>query len=50
MELFRIEDGAIIAGSLKERIERNEFLRTDRNYENFELHTPEEVVASLGAI
>ena len=34
---FRIEDGAIVAGSLNEPIPRNEFLCTKRDYGDFEL-------------
>ena len=34
---FRIEDGAIIGGSLKEKVPRNEFLCTTRSYTNFVL-------------
>jgi hypothetical protein len=34
---FRIEDGAIVGGTLKEKIPRNEFLCTTRNYTNFVL-------------
>jgi hypothetical protein len=34
---FRIEDGAIVAGLHHHRIPRNEFLATDKQYENFEL-------------
>ena len=37
MDLFRIEDGAIVAGSLDERIPQNEFLCTTKEYSNFEL-------------
>ncbi|MGE3408562.1 MAG: DUF1080 domain-containing protein [Pirellulales bacterium] len=36
-EIFRIEDGAIVGGSLQEKIEHNEFLCTEKPYENFEL-------------
>ena len=36
-KLFRIVDGAIVAGSLKESIPRNEFLCTQKTFENFEL-------------
>jgi hypothetical protein len=36
-KLFRIEDGAIVAGTLKERIPRNEFLATKKEYADFEL-------------
>ena len=32
---FRIQDGAIVAGTMKEKIPRNEFLCTTRNYSNF---------------
>lgn len=38
MSIFRIEDGAIVGGSLKERVVRNEFLCTTREYGDFELH------------
>ena len=31
-ESFRVEDGAIVAGTLKERIPRNEFLCTTKEY------------------
>ncbi len=37
LKMFRIEDGAIVAGSLKEPIPRNEFLCTKQDYGNFEL-------------
>src|SRR5882762_5469450 len=35
---WRLEDGAFVGGSLKERVPRNEFLRTKRGYTNFVLH------------
>ncbi len=37
LKVFRIEDGAIVGGSLKEPIERNEFLCTRDTYGDFEL-------------
>ncbi len=37
LDVFRIEDGAIVAGSLKERVPRNEFLCTKKEYADFEL-------------
>ncbi|MDA0195776.1 MAG: DUF1080 domain-containing protein [Bacteroidetes bacterium] len=37
MDMFRIEDGAVVAGSMEERIPRNEFLCTEIEYGNFEL-------------
>ena len=36
-EIFRVEDGAIVAGSLKQPIAHNEFLTTTKQYENFDL-------------
>lgn len=35
--VFRVRDGAIVAGSLTEKIPRNEFLTSDREYADFEL-------------
>jgi len=37
LEAFRIEDGAIVGGSLKERVPRNEFLCAAGEYADFEL-------------
>lgn len=37
LEVFRIEDGAIVGGTLDKRIARNEFLCTTRRYGDFEL-------------
>jgi len=34
---FRIQGGAIVGGTLKEKIPRNEFLCTTKNYANFDL-------------
>jgi hypothetical protein len=34
---FRIEDGAIVGGSLQEKVPRNEFLCTKKEYGDFEL-------------
>jgi hypothetical protein len=36
-KIWRIEDGAFVGGNLKEKIARNEFLRTERSYTNFVL-------------
>jgi hypothetical protein len=36
-DVFRIEDGAIVGGNLKERIPRNEFLCTEKEFGDFEL-------------
>lgn len=35
MESFRIEDGAIVGGQLKQPIPRNQFLTTEKTYANF---------------
>jgi len=37
LKIFRIEDNAIVGGSLKDKIARNEFLCTRKTYGNFEL-------------
>jgi hypothetical protein len=37
LEAFRIEDGAVVGGSLQKRIPRNEFLSTKKEYGDFEL-------------
>jgi hypothetical protein len=37
LNVFRIEDGAIVGGSLKERVARNEFLCTTKAFADFEL-------------
>ena len=43
-DTFRIEDGSIVAGTLDERIPRNEFLCTKKNYDNFELRLEAKLV------
>ena len=35
-KIFRVEEGQIVGGNLKDRVERNEFLRTNEQYEDFE--------------
>jgi hypothetical protein len=35
--MFRVQDGAIVAGTLKEKIPNNEFLCSEKTYRNFEL-------------
>ena len=42
--VFRVADGAIIAGSLKERVPRNEFLATKQQYGDFELRLEAKLV------
>lgn len=37
LEVFRIQDGTIVAGSLDRPVARNEFLCTEQSFEDFEL-------------
>lgn len=37
LEMFRIQDGAIVGGTMEGRVPRNEFLCTTREFEDFEL-------------
>jgi hypothetical protein len=37
LKIFRIQDGAIVGGSLKSKVVRNEFLCTTKTYGDFEL-------------
>jgi len=46
---FRIEDGAIVAGTLKAKIPRNEFLCTARKYTNFVLRLKFKLLGGPGA-
>jgi hypothetical protein len=41
---FRVEDGAIVAGRLEEKIPHNEFLCTTQNYDDFELRLEAKLV------
>lgn len=44
LKWFRIEDGAIVAGSMKEKIPNNEFLCTKKQYGDFELRLQAKLV------
>jgi len=46
---FRIQDGAIVGGTLKEKIPRNEFLCTTRSYTNFVLTLKFKLLGGPGA-
>lgn len=46
---FRIEEGAIVGGTLKAKIPRNEFLCTTRNYTNFVLTLQFKLLGGEGA-
>lgn len=37
LQIFRLEEGAIVGGTLKEKIARNEFLTTQKEFADFEL-------------
>ena len=41
---FRVQDQAIVAGSLKEKIPHNEFLCTEKEYEDFDLRLEAKLV------
>ncbi len=43
-QVFRVEDGTISAGSPTERVPQNEFLATEKKYENFELRLDAKLV------
>ena len=47
---FRIQDGAIVGGTLQEKIPHNEFLCTERSYGNFELRLKFRVVGANAAV
>ena len=44
MKWFRVQDGAIVAGTLKEKIPHNEFLCTEKVYRDFELRLEAKLV------
>ena len=44
LKAFRIEDGAIVGGTMKEKIPRNEFLTTTKEFADFELRLKFKVV------
>jgi hypothetical protein len=47
--IFRVEDGAIVGGSLRARIARNEFLCTEAVYGDFELRLKVKLVGGASA-
>ena len=46
MKVFRIEDGAIVAGSQKEAVAHNDFLCTKKEYSDFELRLKAKLVGA----
>ena len=49
LKTFRVEDGAIVAGTLDSKIPRNEFLCTTRTYGDFELRLKVKLLGGDGA-
>jgi hypothetical protein len=49
LKSFRIEDGAIVAGTLGQKIPRNEFLCTTNTYGDFELRLQVKLLGGSGA-
>lgn len=47
MEWFRIEDGAIVAGTTEKPIPNNEFLCTDQEYDDYELRFQTRLVGDI---
>ncbi|MBI5395852.1 MAG: DUF1080 domain-containing protein [Verrucomicrobia bacterium] len=47
---WRIEEGAIVGGSLREKVPRNEFLASDRSYTNFVLRLKFKLTGTSGSI
>ena len=48
LKSFRIEDGAVVGGTLKTKIPRNEFLCTKKQYANFELRLKVKLAGGKG--
>ena len=49
LKMFRVENGAIVAGTLDNKIARNEFLCTTRTYGDFELRLKVKLLGGDGA-
>jgi hypothetical protein len=49
LKIFRLEDGAIVGGSLASKIVRNEFLCTTKSYGDFELRLKVKLLGGDGA-
>ncbi len=47
---WRLEDGAFVGGSLKEKVPRNEFLRTEQQFTNFILRVKFKLAGTNGFI
>ena len=49
LTIFRVQDGAIVGGTLERRIARNEFLATTKTYGDFELRLKFKLLGGEGA-
>ena len=49
LDLFRIEDGAVVGGSMDRPIARNEFLCTEKEYGDFELRLKVKLLGSVAS-
>lgn len=49
MKIFRIEDHAVVGGSLKEPLARNEFLATTREFADFELRLKVKLIGPVAS-
>jgi len=49
-QTWRIEEGAIVGGSLKEKVPHNEFIRTRQSYTNFVLRVQFKLVGTIGFV
>jgi hypothetical protein len=49
LKIFRVQDGAIVGGSLADKIARNEFLCTTKTYGDFELRLKVKLLGGDGA-
>lgn len=50
LHTWRIEKGAMVGGSLTEKVPRNDFICTKRNYANFNLRLKVKLVANSGFV
>ncbi len=49
MKVFRIEDGAVVGGSLKKSLAQNEFLATTKEYGDFELRLKVKLIGPVAS-
>jgi hypothetical protein len=49
-KLWRVEDGAFVAGNGKDKIAHNDFLKTERSFTNFVLHVKFKLVGTNGFV